>query len=487
MTNLQKHYFFVGIGGSGMSALADLIRLGGDRVSGSDRGRDRGDVPEKFKVLSDSGISLHPQDGSGVVAGIDYIVVSSAVEESIPDIQAARKLGIPVLKRADLLARLFNAKRGIGIAGTSGKTTTTGMTGWMLHAMGLGPTIANGGIMPNFTGHPSSLLGNAVGGDADLFVAEMDESDGTIALFNPAIAVLNNITLDHKPFEVIEPLFRDFLLRAREGAVVNLDDARAARMATFHPQTITYGIDRSEAVLSAANLRHSAGGISFDVRDRRDQAIYHCRLQVPGKHNVSNALAALSVAAALNQPLPKAIQALEGFKGIKRRLEVLGVSGQVTVIDDFGHNPDKIQASLETLTAHPGRVLVMFQPHGFGPMKMMRKELVEVFAKGLRPQDMLVMPEIFYAGGTVTRDISSNDLITDIRALGAQAHFCDTRDQAGAFLLRNAQPGDRIVVMGARDDTLSEFAKGLLAALPSGRKTGAAPKRPLKLPKEPAA
>lgn len=465
MSLQPRHYFFVGIGGSGMSALADLVRRAGNNVSGSDRGADRGEVPEKFRLLSQSGMSLHRQDGSGVVQGVDYIVVSSAVEESIPDIQNARKLGIPVLKRAELLSRLFNAKRGIGIAGTSGKTTVTGMTGWMLYAMSLDPSIANGGIMPNFTGHSASLLGNAVGGNSDLFVAEMDESDGTIALFNPAIAILNNITLDHKPFEVIEPLFRDFVLRAREGAVVNLDDERAAAMAGLHPNTVTFGLDRPDAVLSAVNLRHHLGGISFDVEDRARRVVHHCRLQVPGRHNVSNALAALSVAVALGEDLSKAITALEGFKGIKRRLEILGVAGQVSVIDDFGHNPDKIRASLETLTVHPGRILVMFQPHGFGPMKMMRKELVEVFAQGLRPQDMLVMPEIFYAGGTVVRDISSNDLIGDVRNLGGNAHFCETRDQVGAFLLHHALPGDRIVVMGARDDTLSEFAKSLLASL----------------------
>lgn len=459
-----KHFFFVGIGGSGMSALADLIRRNGHQVSGSDRGRDRGDVPEKFSTLERSGMTLYPQDGSGVKPGVDFMVVSSAVEESIPDIQSARKLSIPVLKRADVLADLFNAARGIGIAGTSGKTTTTGMTGWMLHAMGLDPTIVNGGIMPNFMNNPKSLLGNAIAGGSDLFVAEMDESDGTIALFNPDVAVLNNITLDHKPFDVIEPVFRDYLLRGKF-VVINLDDDRAAKMAHVHPQTITYGIDRAEAALNATNLVHLPNGITFDVYDRRDGMNYPCALRVPGRHNVSNALASLGVAVALDQPLDKAIIALEGFMGIKRRLEILGHAGGVTVIDDFGHNPDKISASLETLSVHPGRLLVMFQPHGFGPMKLMRKELVEAFAKGLRAQDMLVMPEIFYAGGTVTRDISSNDLIGDIKAKGADARFVQTRDDAGDLLLSQAKSGDRIVIMGARDDTLSIFAQSLIDRL----------------------
>lgn len=460
----QSHYFFVGIGGSGMSALADLIRRQGNAVSGSDRGHDKGDVPEKFTTLAKSGMTLHKQDGSGVVPGVDYVVVSSAIEESIPDIQTARKLNIPVIKRADLLSSLFNKARGIGIAGTSGKTTTTGMTGWMLHALGLDPTIANGGIMPNFLGHPQSLMGNAVGGKGDLFVAEMDESDGTISFFTPEIAVLNNITLDHKPFSVIEPLFHDYLLRAKK-AVINLDDPRAALMANVHPQTITYAIDNPAATLYATNLQHQADGITFTVNEKATGNTWQCHLQVPGRHNVSNAMAALSVAHAIGQPLDKAITALEGFKGIKRRMEVLGTAAGVTVIDDFGHNPDKIAATLATLTAHPGRVVVMFQPHGFGPMKMMRTELVEAFTKGLRKGDTLTMPEIFYAGGTVTKDISSNDLIGDITAGGADAHFFQTRDDAGAWMLANVKPGDRLVIMGARDDTLSEFAKDLLHKL----------------------
>ncbi|MDB5492280.1 MAG: UDP-N-acetylmuramate--alanine ligase [Micavibrio sp.] len=460
----RNHYFFVGIGGSGMSALADLIRRQGNVVSGSDRGHDHGDVPDKFATLAQSGMTLHKQDGSGVDQSVNFVVVSSAVEESIPDIQNARKLNIPVIKRAELLSSLFNKARGIGIAGTSGKTTTTGMTGWMLHAMGLDPTIANGGIMPNFVGHPQSLMGNAVGGKGDLFVAEMDESDGTISFFNPEIAVLNNITLDHKPFSVIEPLFADYLTRARM-AVVNLDDPRAAKMANVHPLTITYAVDNPAATLFATNLQHQQGGISFTLNDRTNGTSWPCNLPVPGRHNVSNALAAFSVAKALNQPLDKAVTALEAFKGIKRRMEVLGTAGGVTVIDDFGHNPDKIAATLDTLTAHPGRVIVMFQPHGFGPMKMMRKELVEAFTKGLRKGDTLTMPEIFYAGGTVTKDISSNDLIGDITAGGRDAHFFQTRDDAGAFMLANAKAGDRIVIMGARDDTLSEFAKDILQKL----------------------
>lgn len=456
------HYFFVGIGGSGMSALADLVRAGGNRVSGSDRARDRGDSPGKFETLEAAGITLHPQDGSGVTAGIDAVVVSSAIEESIPDIQAARRLNIPVMKRAEVLAALFNARRGVGIAGTSGKTTTTGMTGWVLHATGASPSIANGGIMPDFAGSKMSIIGNAVAGTGDIFVAEMDESDGTIALFHPVIAVLNNITLDHKPFAEIEPLFGDFIRRAREGAVINIDDPRAAQMAGIHHNTVTVGIDSAHAHMRATGIAHLPGGIRFDVRG------LSCALRVPGRHNVLNALAALAAAEMAGVGLDRAVAALETFSGIRRRIEVLGTAGGITVIDDFAHNPDKIAATLATLSVYPGRMIVMFQPHGFGPMKMMRKELVAAFANGLRGGDVLVMPEIYFAGGTVNRDISSRDLIGDIAAAGRDARFCEDRFAAGVAILSEARMGDRVVVMGARDDTLSDFAAGILCDLRDG-------------------
>lgn len=462
MQQQSLHYFFVGIGGSGMSALADIMRLHGHRVSGSDRGRDMGQGMDKFKVLSDAGMTLHPQDGSGIGPGVDFVVVSSAVEETIPDIQAARRHNISVLRRAELLAQNFNGVRGIGIAGTSGKTTTTGMTGWMLHALGLDPTIINGGIMPNFVGHPGSLIGNALAGGSDLCVAEMDESDGTIALYTPAIAVLNNITLDHKPFDVLEPLFSDFLCRARERAIVNLDDPRAAAMRGLHPHTLTYGVACDDADIVARDIRHLPGGTALSINGHRGTLI------VPGMHNVSNALAAVAVAVSLGVDIADALDALSRFRGIRRRLETIGVTGGITVIDDFAHNPDKIAASLATLTAHPGRLLVMFQPHGFAPMRMMRGEITDAFSQGLRAQDVLWMPEIFYAGGNVTRDISAADLIGDISGRGIDARFMPTRNDCATQIMAEAKPGDRVVIMGARDETLGAFAADILNGIVSG-------------------
>ncbi len=443
-------FFFCGIGGSGMSALAAILRRRGGNVSGSDRSRDQGQTPEKFAELEAMGIKLYPQDGSGVVKTTDLVVVSTAVENTIPDIQAAQKLGVPIRRRADILAGLFNGRKGIAVGGTSGKTTVTGMTGQIFAACGLDPTVVNGGVMLNFAA-------NFRAGDSDWFIAETDESDGSIALYKPEIAILNNVTLDHKPLNELRPLFTDFMARTRTGIVLNMDDAEAAALKPADKNVLTFGIERADADLSASDIEWN----------RRTGEHVRCVLHVPGRHNISNALAAIGAALLAGISLRDAAAALADFKGIRRRLEIVGQAGGVTVIDDFAHNPDKIAATLATLTQTGGRLLMMFQPHGFGPMRMMRKELVEAFAAGMRADDMLFMPEIFYAGGTTTRDISSADLIADIAGRGRRAFFMQTRNDVAAELLHAARPGDRIVVMGARDDSLSDFARDLLEKIPS--------------------
>jgi UDP-N-acetylmuramate--alanine ligase len=445
-------YFFCGIGGSGMSALAAILRLQGYAVAGSDRGYDQGKSPEKFAHLKSLGIDLCPQDGSGVKPG-DILVVSTAIEESIPDVQAARRLGLKVMKRAEILAWLFESRKSVAIGGTSGKTTVTGMAGWAFSACGYDPLIVNGGVMLNFND-------NIHAGQGGWIVAETDESDGSIALFTPDIAVLNNVTLDHKPVAELRGLFADFLRKARIGAVVNLDDPEAAVLLSHAANGIGFGIDHKNAVLNAYDLTFSTHETAFTVTYQGRSV--PCALQVPGRHNVSNALASIGAALMAGIDLEKACAALAGFKGTQRRLETVGTKAGVTVIDDFAHNPDKIAASLATLRQSPGRLLIMFQPHGFAPMRMMRKEITQAFAEGMDIDDVLLMPEIFYAGGTTVKDISSGDLINDVRILGRKAEFMQTREDLRNYLLSHARDGDRIVIMGARDDTLTDFARALL-------------------------
>lgn len=463
-----RHYFFCGIGGSGMLPLALIMQARGCVVEGSDRGLDQGKTPEKFAFLRASGIRLHPQDGSGLTGAGQTLVTSAAVEDNVPDVQAARRLGARLVTRAELLASIFNAApRSIAIGGTSGKSTTTGMAGWILKSAGLDPTVVNGAVMKNFV-RPDAPFASAVPGAGDLMVSEVDESDGSIALYTPRIAVLTNMALDHKSLDELRALFGDFVAGA-ERVVVNLDNAETAALAArLKPgRAITFSLTDPLAHLHASGLAPAPDGIAFEVTERATGETTAVRLRVPGGHNVANALAAIGAARASGVPLQEAAEALGSFAGLKRRLEVVGARNGVTVIDDFAHNPDKIQATLETLHAFPGRLLVMFQPHGFGPLRLMKDAFIDCFARHLHDADVLLMPDPVYFGGTVERVVTSHDIVAGVRARGRSAFALAERARCGEKLLELARPGDRIVVMGARDDTLSSFAADLLDRLGS--------------------
>jgi UDP-N-acetylmuramate--alanine ligase len=460
-----KSYFFCGIGGSGMLPLASIVRARGFEVEGSDRALDQGRVADKFAFLERQGIRLHRQDGSGMRSAEQLLVTSAAVEETVPDVQAARRLGAEHLTRPQLLARLFNAApTGIAVGGTSGKSTVTGMIGWILHALGREPTVMNGAVMKNFVTAETPFASALVGG-GDVFVSEVDESDGSIALYQPRVAVLNNVTLDHKSMDELRRLFLGFVGKA-ETAVLNLDDAET-RLLAAHVQPgkrVTFGFDAG-ADLHGRQVREEPLAISFDAAERKTGETVRIRLQVPGRHNALNALAALAAVRACGIGLGEAAEALAGFTGLRRRFEVVGTRGEISLIDDFGHNPDKIAATLDTLHAFPGRLLIMFQPHGYGPLRTMGAELIACFAEKLGSKDILIMPDPAYYGGTVERAVGSDDIVAGVRAAGRQAEHIAERGAAGDRLVELAQPGDRIVIMGARDDTLSQFAAELLERL----------------------
>ncbi|MBI0473960.1 UDP-N-acetylmuramate--alanine ligase [Sphingomonas sp. MA1305] len=490
-----QRFFLVGIGGSGMMPLATILAGRGATVEGSDRGLDQGRVPAKFAALEALGVRLFPQDGSGVVAAEQIVVASAAVEDSVADIVAATRLGCARMTRAQLLSELFNASDlRIGVAGTSGKSTVTGMIGWILHATGRDPTVMNGAVMTNFA-RPDAPFASALvgaydkeGGDA--FVSEVDESDGSIAFYRPSIAVLNNVSLDHKGLDELRQLFGDFARRA-ERVVANVGDAETAALVAGMDHVLTVAVEGT-ADLVAEALAPEPFAIGFDLvvrtpspfgrfapsslsRREREGAPEErkgegderrrIRLAVPGRHNVANALAAIGAAMAAGVPGDEAARVIEGFTGLKRRFEKVGEAAGVTVIDDFGHNPDKIAATLDTLHAFPGRLLILFQPHGYGPLKVMRRELVESLAARLAPDDLLVLPDPVYFGGTVAREVTSADIVDDLRAYDRDARHVADRAEAAAMLVAEARAGDRIVVMGARDDTLSLLARDMLESL----------------------
>ncbi len=459
----NKSYFFCGIGGSGMLPLANIVRDAGATVAGSDRALDQGRLGAKFEWLQSLGIDLFAQDGSGLISGDQILIASAAIEDSVPDVAKANALGCARMTRADLLADLFNnAPRSVAVGGTSGKSTVTGMIGWILTDAGLDPTIMNGAVMKNFVADDAPFASARVG-QGDVFVSEVDESDGSIALFIPEVAVLNNVSLDHKSLEELRQLFGDFAKRANT-CVWNADDAETA--ALMEPLALAGAISfgfTAQADFRATDIVDLPLGSRFTLHAMGDT--HNVALIVPGRHNIANALAAIAAATALGVTVAQAVCAIERFNGLARRFDIVGTANDITVIDDFGHNPDKIAATLATLKAFPGRIIAFFQPHGYGPIRVMGAELAGVFADMLGDDDHLILCDPVYFGGTVDKSVGSQSITDAVTAAGQNAEYIPAREDCGNRMVDLAVPGDRIVIMGARDDTLSAFAAHILARL----------------------
>lgn len=460
--------FFCGIGGSGMLPLAQIAHGLGHPVAGSDRSRDQGRTPDKFAWLERSGFALFPQDGSGVTSPDQVLIASAAIEDTVPEVARARDLGCERLSRAELLSRLFNtADFSVAVGGTSGKSTVTGMIAWILTEAGHDPTVMNGAVMKNFVS-PANPFASARIGAPSLFVSEVDESDGSIALYRPTIGVLLNVSLDHKSIEELRVLFGDFVARSGT-AVINLDSPEAGYLAARAGARVTFGIKARDADITVEpdSIDMSEMGLRAAVIDNRKREVFPLILPMPGLHNLSNALAAIAAASAAGIRVGHAAYALRSFAGLARRFDVVGTSPSgIPVIDDFGHNPEKCAATLRTLKAAPGRVIAFFQPHGYGPLRQMGKELAQTFARELGPDDITIFCDPVYFGGTVDRSEGSERIVGLINAAGGRAEHIPAREDCGARIAELARPGDRIVVMGARDDTLTEFARSIFARLP---------------------
>jgi UDP-N-acetylmuramate--alanine ligase len=459
----NKSYFFCGIGGSGMLPLANIVRDAGASVAGSDRALDQGRLGPKFEWLQSLGINLFPQDGSGLISGDQILIASAAIEDSVPDVATANALGCTRMTRAELLADLFNAApRSVAVGGTSGKSTVTGMVGWILTDAGRDPTIMNGAVMKNFVADDAPFASARVG-QGDVFVSEVDESDGSIALFTPEVAVLNNVSLDHKSLEELRQLFGDFARKAK-ACVWNADDAETAALIApmALPGAISFGFC-ADAHFRATDITDLPLGSRFTLHAMGD--VYPVALIVPGRHNIANALAAIAASVALGVSVAQAVRSVERFNGLARRFDIVGTANDITVIDDFGHNPDKIAATLTTLKAFPGRIIAFFQPHGYGPIRVMGAELADVFADNLGNADHLILCDPVYFGGTVDKSIGSQRITDAVVAAGRNADHIPSREDCGNHIVELAKAGDRIVIMGARDDTLSAFAAGVLARL----------------------
>lgn len=445
---------FCGISGSGMSSLAQVLKLQGHQVQGSDRNFDLGRDAHNRAALEKLGIKLFKQDGSGITPDLDFVCASTAVEDSIADIKAAKEKNIPIKTRPELLQEVFHGyKYGVAVGGTSGKTTTTAMIGYILDKAGKKPCMINGGLLKDYEN--AGGIPNIIFNDGDICVIEADESNGSINLYNPYVSVINNISADHKSLEELVELFQALADRTKQAVIVN-DDYELCRQIKAK-QLVTFSIKNSAADFYADNIRAVAGGTVY----RFAGADY--TLNLIGAFNVANALAAIAVCHQFGVTPQQAATLLQNFHGTKRRLEVIGTKKGITVIDDFAHNPDKVRASVSALRQYDGRLIIMFQPHGFGPMRSLGKEIMAEFVANTGPDDILIMPEIFFVGGTVTKDISSADLINHAKALGKkEAYFAETKEDAAALILSRVKSGDRVVIMGARDNSLTDLCHNIL-------------------------
>jgi len=450
---------FAGVGGSGMSALAQYHAARGGRATGSDRAFDRGLHPQIRAGLERAGVEIVAQDGSALGRGCRGVVVSTAVESSVPDIRVARELGLPLIHRAELLARYVAERETVAVTGTSGKSTVTGMIFEILHHAGLEPSVLTGGDLVLLREHGE--LGNAWAGRGPVLVIEADESDGSLVHYEPWLGVLINLQRDHKEPEELAEIFHSFRRRTRGPFVASEDE----NLDPFADDALRYGVGRRpgqwldvlarEVDCGPRGSRFVVDGISFE-------------LPVPGLHNVENALAAITAIRGLDLPLEVAAAGLARFHGIVRRFQTVGTPRGIEVVDDFGHNPAKIAATLRTARKRAKRVLAVFQPHGFRPTAFIRDELVHTLARELRPEDRFWFLDIFYAGGTAERTVTSEEITAEAKALGAPVSHAGSRDELVAEIVREARPDDIVVVMGARDPSLTNFAERIAEALAAG-------------------
>ena len=457
MVTSSTNYFFVGIAGTGMSAIAQYLKADGHCVSGSDRQFVLGIYNETEQALIKEGIICFPQDGTGVTENTDIVVVSTAIEDSVPEVIVAKKLGKQILKRSELLALIASSKRTIAIGGTSGKSTTTAMLFDILHHAGLNPSIIGGAGLTKLI--REGKIGNAAYGTGDWLILEADESDGSIVQYHPEIGVLLNVDKDHQEINTLMELFATFKKNSTQ-FIVNRSHPLSAQLTSESPFDFSCDLDEV-GLITAKDFTQQGETISFNV-----QGILF-KLNILGKHNMENALAAIAVASLLGIELPIAAEALLHYEGIYRRHQIYGKKNGITLIDDFAHNPVKCARSIEACQPISDKLIAWFQPHGYGPTKFLRNDFVAELAAVLRPQDEIWMSEIYYAGGTAVKDISANDLIQDLKKLGVNAFFIADRNDLLDHLRPHFTDNTSILLMGARDPSLGRFAEEVWSKISS--------------------
>lgn len=427
----------VGAAGVGMNGMAQVLQAKGYRVTASDRLRDRHGMTSLLSALMDQGIVFYPQDGSGITTETAGVVISSAIEPDNADLRVAEACALPVWHRAEALAEVIGGDSCIAVAGTSGKTTVTGWLAWTLTELGLNPNVVNGGGILNWkqASHP----GNVRITGSTSWVVEVDESDRSLLYFHPAWAVITNVSRDHFALDETIALFERFATHVRNGIVT---EAHVAGL-----------------------LNTSGSPARLLVADEVPSESIQLPVHLPGKHNQANARLVIAMCELLGYGRAEIISALTGFLGIERRLESVGSRHDIVVYDDYAHNPAKIEAAWEALAARHARVLGIWRPHGFGPLAALADELEALFRVLASPPHRLYMMPVYYAGGTAAKTLTSEMFVSRLNRAGIPIVYETQYASLASRILQEAAPGDAVLVMGARDPYLPEFACSLVEGL----------------------
>ena len=468
ISNFQN-VFFIGVAGVGMSAIAQYLKGIGKNVSGSDRYFHPNEYNKTKEQLEAEGIRCFLQDGSGIDENTELVVVSTAIEDTVYEVQKAREYNIPVIKRSELLALIAKSKKTIAVAGTSGKSTTSAILFQILADAGLEPSIISGAGLTRII--KEGKIGNAAVGKGDWLIIEADESDGSFLKFYPKYAIVTNIENDHMDHygseENIYLAFTEFLSNVKDGgaAILCMDSPKLRKLAseTTTP-VISYGLEHEDARYQARNIRYSVNGTCYDLYVE-GVFVSTVELIVPGQHNVLNSLGAIATAQAMGIPMQQILPALKKFSGARRRFETKGRIDGIWVVDDYAHHPTEIGVTLKAARqTQPKRLICAFQPHRYTRTKLLFDEFSRCFADC----DQLILTDIYSAGEFPIDGVSGASLAEAVtEATQQQVTFIPTLPKLEEYLFKIAEPGDLIMTVGAGD--IFKVGEELVTELERGR------------------
>lgn len=436
--------FFSGIAGSGVSAIATFMVERGHVIVGSDRAFDTNLLHPLKKVFQSRGITIVPQDGNGIDDTFDLAVFSTAVESDRPEVLKARVCGIPIKTRPEYLAEITASFKTVAVSGTSGKSTASGLLAFLMKRLGLEPNFIGGGRVKQFKS--SVNPGNSLTGDSDYLIIEACESDGTIVNYKPQHSIILNLDLDHNPIAKTAQMFETLIKNTVNKVILNADDKNLEKIT--NKDAITFSI-HNPSRYRAYEIVYKLFSTDFSLQKTRFS------LSLPGEYNIYNALSCIAFLSEMGIKLDAISEVLPEFQGIDRRFDIHLNDGERLVIDDYAHNPHKIASLMKTVKKLRERICYIFQPHGYGPTRLMKKEYIETFAENLCDSDHLILLPIYYAGGTASKDISSHDLADEIRAAHRSVEVVEKRED----ILKMFHKYQTYVIFGARDETLSDLAK----------------------------